>query len=258
MRQCSLVRQVELVQSDLRAWRALSMYHYRPGSPGAVSKVFAWQVVERSLPGRRKQGQGRFTALGWRCTPVGVIVYVMPTLNSRMRNALTGGRYNTSNAPERIASLNRDFRRIARVVIHPAWRGVGLGRELVRQTLPLAGTRYVEAAAAMGAVHPFLEQADMTRYDLPDDPRRVKLLNELGQVGVKCEDCTSPTRLTERLEGLAAGEQQALLQRIRGYLTRYGKHGRKIADDPAKMMAYLTRHLTVRPVYYLWQRKYET
>jgi len=199
MKPCSLYRRLELVETNLSAWRALKAFHYRPGSPGAVSKVFALRLrkdiqrggallCEAQKSARTKQAP-LCCAVGWHPVYVGVIVYVMPTLNSRMRDRVTGGRYHTANNPAVIERLNRDFRRIARVVIHPAWRGIGLGRLLVRETLDKAGTSYVEASAAMGAVHPFFEQAGMTRHDPP-------------------------------------------------------------AEE-----AYRSRYFSVRPIYYLWQRK---
>lgn len=186
MKPCSLYRCLDLIETDQSAWRALEQFHYRPGSPGAVSKVFALRLREDMREGGMNKhslfmyGRGALHGQTSLSVPplnrdvmrdqfVGVIVYVMPTLNSRMRNRVTAGRYNTTNNPAAIERLNRDFRRIARVVVHPTWRGIGLGRLLVKETLEKAGTPYVEASAAMGAMHPFFEQAGMTRYDPPPE-----------------------------------------------------------------------------------------
>ncbi len=183
---CSLYRRLELVESNLSAWRALERFHYRPGSPGAVSKVFALRVRKNVQKGGMDKrclsmyepsmihGQTSLSVPPLNRDViqdqiVGVIVYVMPTLNSRIRDRVTKGHYNTVSNPAAIKRLNDDFRRIARVVVHPAWRGIGLGRLLVRETLAKAGTPYVEASAAMGAVHPFFEQAGMTRHNPPEE-----------------------------------------------------------------------------------------
>jgi len=40
--------------------------------------------------------------------------------------------------------LNQKLSIINRVVIHPKYRTIGLGAKLIRETLPLAGTPYVE------------------------------------------------------------------------------------------------------------------
>ena len=61
--------------------------------------------------------------------------------------------------------LNGEMRCISRVVIEPRFRGIGLGRYLVAETLARAGVELVEAMAAMGQVNPFFERAGMRRYE---------------------------------------------------------------------------------------------
>jgi ABC-type ATPase with predicted acetyltransferase domain len=64
---------------------------------------------------------------------------------------------------QRAKWINQNLRTISRVVVHPQFRGVGLGSELVRRILQECPTRYVETIAAMGKVHPFFEKAGMRR-----------------------------------------------------------------------------------------------
>lgn len=66
---------------------------------------------------------------------------------------------------ERARWINKNLRTISRVVVHPQFRGVGLGSELVRRILQECPTRYVETIAAMGKVHPFFEKAGMRRVE---------------------------------------------------------------------------------------------
>lgn len=68
-------------------------------------------------------------------------------------------------AAERWAWVNSYVLRIKRVVVHPQFRSLGLAVTLVRELLELAGTRYVEAIAAMGRAHPFFEKAGMIRVE---------------------------------------------------------------------------------------------
>jgi ABC-type ATPase with predicted acetyltransferase domain len=55
-----------------------------------------------------------------------------------------------------IQEMNRQLSTINRVVIHPKYRTVGLGARLIRETLPLAGTPYVELIAVMAKYSPTL------------------------------------------------------------------------------------------------------
>jgi len=54
-----------------------------------------------------------------------------------------------------VKELNRKVSIISRVVVHPKYRTIGLGSKLVRETLSLAGTPYVELVAVMAKYNPF-------------------------------------------------------------------------------------------------------
>jgi hypothetical protein len=62
-----------------------------------------------------------------------------------------------------IQELNKQLSIINRVVIHPKYRTVGLGAKLIRETMPLVGTRYVELIAVMAKYSPFAEKAGMQK-----------------------------------------------------------------------------------------------
>jgi GNAT superfamily N-acetyltransferase len=58
------------------------------------------------------------------------------------------------------------------VIIHPQFRSLGLASALVRHVCEQCTTRYVEAYAVMGRVHPFFEKGGMIRHDRDDDDAR--------------------------------------------------------------------------------------
>lgn len=66
--------------------------------------------------------------------------------------------------PSPIALLNAEVRCISRVIVHPSFRGLGIGVGLVRHALDTATTPYTEAIAAMGWVHPLFEKAGMEAF----------------------------------------------------------------------------------------------
>jgi ABC-type ATPase with predicted acetyltransferase domain len=59
--------------------------------------------------------------------------------------------------------MNEQLSIINRVVVHPRYRTIGLGSKLVRETLSLAGTPYVEMVAVMAKYNPFGEKAGMQK-----------------------------------------------------------------------------------------------
>lgn len=62
-----------------------------------------------------------------------------------------------------VSTYNRSTggRRISRVVVHPSYRGVGVGQSLVRKYL--SDFNSVDVVAAMGLINPVFEKAGMTR-----------------------------------------------------------------------------------------------
>ncbi len=59
--------------------------------------------------------------------------------------------------------MNKQLSIINRVVIHPKYRTIGLGAKLIHDTLPIAGTPYIELIAVMPKYSPFAEKAGMKK-----------------------------------------------------------------------------------------------
>ncbi len=111
---------------------------------------------------------------------LGIVVYAHSPLELSMRNKATDGRF--SRHPR---LLNRRFRMLRRLVIHPDVRGCGLGHRLVAETLSKVGTEYVECLATMGEFNPVFEKAGMQRvgqYELC--PKRLAALAKLRALDV--------------------------------------------------------------------------
>jgi ABC-type ATPase with predicted acetyltransferase domain len=73
---------------------------------------------------------------------------------------LSGPRYG-----EKLRFVNAHVRTISRVIVHPQFRALGIASRLVRRICEDCTTRYVEAIATMGEVHPFFEKGGMRRID---------------------------------------------------------------------------------------------
>jgi len=253
---CRLHEWVEVVEADLGAWKALEEFHYRPGRPGAVERVYALRWRAGGPPGRGAAWRGLGGAVGGREEVLGVIVYAMPLAHVALRNAATGGRYAGWRRGEGMALLNREVRRISRVVVHPRVRGVGLAARLVRETLPRAGAPLVEALAAMGRVNPFFEKAGMMRYDGPAAAHAVRLEAALEQAGIKEVWRREAGALWEAVKQLGELERRLVEQEMNRFVSacvRSGKgHGLCTPEHLAEMAV---RQLLTRPVYYLWRRE---
>jgi GNAT superfamily N-acetyltransferase len=247
---CTLAGDMEIVRADVGAWRALARYHYRSGHCGAADRVFAIRRKASDRPG------AMWPRWHKREAPIGVIVYGMPTAESAMRKAATNGRYvGVGDNAARLGLVNRELRTITRVVIDPRFRGIGLGRRLVAETLPLAGTPLVEALAAMGAVNPFFERAGMTRYEGRLSATSERMLAALEAVGIEQNMISDLGLLIGRLD---AKERRWIVYAMDVFCQSHGQAGRKIARRAAEsgeigeMVRLVRRQVMLRPVYYLW------
>ena len=278
-RVCSLRRELAIVRADGEAWRELAEYHYRDHRCGAIDKIFA---VRRKNNGDRNtawvsklpilqenwihglSGRGR---LGFGQRAVGVIVYAMPVPNVALRNRATANRYvGLGSKAGALGLLNAEMRCISRVVIHPSWRGMGLARWLVAETLPQAGTVLVEALAAMGRVHPFFEQAGMTRYEGELSADSVRLIEAMRTVGITDTALSDTGRLAAAWGELGGTERDWVGREVARFGARFGRPGRRIADGlrsggedaPGEIWheaaVLVVKHVWSNPVYYLWRR----
>jgi ABC-type ATPase with predicted acetyltransferase domain len=128
---CSLTRQMSIAQGKAADYKALCEFHYRTHRTPPTRKIFKLKRKEELC---------------------GVIVYCYPSPMCFGRKQVWKGN---------IEQLQKEISVISRVIIHPKYRSIGLGEKLVRDTLLLAGTPYIEAVAVMAKYNPFFEKAGM-------------------------------------------------------------------------------------------------
>jgi len=273
-RRCTLLAGIRIQRGAREDWDRLAPLHYRSHHAGAVSDIF--RMVYRPGAGEGDRPQSgrlagsrldrresfeppalRAVASKGRETLVGVIVYSRSPLSLAARNRATGGRYRVGRNLAAGRLVNEELRIVSRVVIAPNWRGLGLARRLVAETLPRVGTPYVEALAAMGRVHPFFEQAGMTAYASPAPAGSERLRSALEAVGLGRCARRSAEALEAALESLAPAGRRLAEREIERWARSYlaAKNHRSRRPERRRMLALVARHLDSAPVYYLWRKK---
>jgi len=132
--ECSLTQEMQVEEGTLASWRTLSVFHYRGHEVAVPRKIFRLVRGEELC---------------------GVIVYSYPAPSCFGRRLVL--------PHMSMQELNEQLSVISRVVIHPKYRTIGLGAKLIRETLPYAGTPYVEMVAVMARYNPFAEKAGMQK-----------------------------------------------------------------------------------------------
>lgn len=229
----SLLRSMVIEQGFKRDYEPFAEQHYRCGDElGFVDKVFV-------LRERRTR------------EALGVVVYAHGPLELGLRNQATEKRFVRN--PQ---ALNRQVRILRRLVIHPDVRGCGLGRHLVRKTMPLVGTEYVECLAGLGLFTTVFVNAGMTPIgQCRPSPRTIQALAALRQMDVD--------PLEQRFEQLVA--RRPAVQRIVAgvvrdwYAATTGGGEQRVARQSPELLARLFRGLLgSTPTYYLWSRSRRT
>ena len=238
-----------LERGSMSDYDALGAHHYLGGRPATVSRVWVLRrggvsVVGRFL-GRGCGGADREV--------VGVLVESNPCLHSRVRDVVFGGRYAGLGARQRGLALYREVRCISRVVVEPRWRGLGLAVRLVGHALAAAETRYVEASAAMGRVHPFFERAGMVRCGSLERGADARLRAALGRVGVGEGELADAGGVVRLIEGLGGAERYWVGLELRRWCRG---RGLGVGGGLEGMLRAVRGGLGFEPVYYVWDRRW--
>lgn len=164
----------------------------------------------------------------------GVIVYSYPP------PACYGRRLVLPRMP--IQELNKKLSIINRVVIHPKYRTIGLGAKLIRETLPVAGTPYVEMIAVMAKYSPFAEKAGMQRIAQQQAVKSILAVSKvLLALGFDLQFLGSERYVREKLESLSPMQIGLLKEAfIKSKHTRFKKEFAVSRHQPfGKTMDYI-------------------
>ncbi|MDD5134902.1 MAG: hypothetical protein PHP01_05780, partial [Phycisphaerae bacterium] len=149
--QCTIKKYLKIVPGTIADYKPLARFHYRDSRTGPVAAVY--KIID-THPMRSQTAP-----------LVGVIIYSMPVYAVQLRNIATGGLFTKLGSGSTAMQLvNNNVRTIARVVIEPRYRGLGLAHRLIEETMPLLNMAYIEALAVMGKVNPFFERAGMMKF----------------------------------------------------------------------------------------------
>jgi len=180
--ECSLAKEMSVKRGTMEDWRRLSRFHYRGHRVAAPRKIF------RLIRGEEL---------------CGVVVYSYPPPRCYGRRLVL--------APLSIEEINKQLSIISRVVIHPKYRTIGLGAKLIRETLPLVGTPYVEMIAVMAKYSPFAEKAGMQKITQQQSANSLsEVSNTLSGLGFDMHLLCSEHYVRQKLESLNSQQMRML------------------------------------------------
>jgi len=245
-KECSLTKEIRIEGGTRSDYELLAGFHYRSHNVGIVRKIF------RAVRGAEVAG---------------VIVYCYPGMT-------VAGRLKVLPKMS-VQDLNQKLSVIMRVVTHPKYRTIGLGQRLVRETLPLAGTPYVETIAVMAKYNPFFERAGMQKIMEQPTPKHALAVREtLSKLGFSSTLLGSQKYVLNKLQSLPDEQlweiRHAFMQNVHlrflkefFYHEPYGKrelYRQRMQTATLEKLAkliHVTALLLQTKVYLFWKKKGE-
>jgi hypothetical protein len=228
---------LRVVPGGIEDYKQLARYHYRGSRPGPCKAVFALRS-DGTLAGLPREAA------------VGVVIYSTPTAVLELRNAATNDFFAGLDRDTQLGLINKNIRRISRLVIEPRFRGLDLATRLVRETMPRLNVPIIEAAAVMGQVHPFLEKAGMKAYVAKPRLASVQLAEAFSLLGMEGAALLDAQKIQQKLDGLTRAQNEFLERCIAQFLK---SHGRRREMPPGlERTRYILAALGARPTYYIW------
>ena len=181
----------------------------------------------------------------------GVVVYTHPysELSARNRALPILRELRRSLGRRRFVELvDESFSRVARIIVHPKFRGIGLAVKLLKETMPLLETPYVEALAVMAKYNPFFEHAGMRRVEYSSRTHEEirRLLAKLQEYGVQPNRIHSKRYLRRILSQLSRKELKTISEEVRRIKMIKGKIGFE------ELIRFLSG-LRAQPEYFIWR-----
>ncbi len=136
----SFAGELRIVEGTKADWPHFARWHYRSHHLGFVKKVV------RLLHGEE---------------PIAICVFSTPAAALTLRSRYFGLTGKLTDVT--LAGLNRQLWLLQRVVLHPTYRGAGIGAGFVEAACRRCPVPWIETLSAMGRVNPFFERAGFVK-----------------------------------------------------------------------------------------------
>jgi GNAT superfamily N-acetyltransferase len=136
----SFATEMQMVEGTRADWDAFAHWHYRSHHLAFVRRVVVLRHGSESI---------------------GIVVFTAPAASLRLRSQYFG--LHQPRQRTALQALNDQLWLLARVVLHPTYRGAGLAADVVRRACRTCPVPWIETLSAMGHANPFFERAGFVR-----------------------------------------------------------------------------------------------
>ena len=167
----SFAGELSMADGTQADWKRFSKWHYRGGELAFTRRIVLL-----------KHG----------AEPIGICVFAAPAAALALRSRYFGLANPRSSVA--LAALNQQLWLLQRVVLHPTYRGAGLGAAFVRAACETCPVKWIETLSAMGRASPFFERAGFTRVGVVQRSKRRSGRSGVAQFAGPTRSVTAATR----------------------------------------------------------------
>lgn len=238
---CPLLEGAEVERGSLADYRPFAPMHYAAGPPRSPRSV--WLIWIPSHP-----------------QPVGCAVLTYPDLRNPARDLVTDGVYRSAHGRQVARRLNQEVARIARIVILPEYRGIGLARCLLDHIADHEGVKWLEISTAMAHYTNFLDACGFVEAPRPAHDVEAHLLDWADRHQIDPAVAFDPTALVAELDRMSIRERRLGRRLVWQYYHKHVLHRRTKAPMPKNVpnesddrwiaaFEFVARRLYERPRY---------
>jgi GNAT superfamily N-acetyltransferase len=229
---------LEIVKGDFSDYMKLKQYHYVPTDPVCVRSIY--------------KARARFPHTKKFPEPLAVIVYMVPIKDSVARNRATDGYFlNWKKLSERQSKINKYVNYLARIIVDPRFHKIGIGSNLLEETLKLQNVPLVETMTPIDFTSKMFIKAGFEMFYQETPERYTRIQNALFRCGVPAQMYHVPEVVNYRIEHLKKSESEFLQHEIKIFLRGFHHH-EKMPRGPARVR-YLLSKINYPNSYLLWR-----
>lgn len=241
--ECSIFDECVVTEGTFQDYAPLKHLHYIAGPPTCMRAV-----IKVEHPAYDE--------------PIAVLVGTYPHLHSGPRNSFTDDRYAGKNQSENAKLLNSEVVNIARVIVSPNFRRLGLTRLLIDKLIDVANPVYVESTAQMGRYSPFFVSQGFSEVPIHDVPAEADIHAMADSFHMPAYAAFDADSLQDWIDGLSVRKCRFARKAVWLYYHHFVLHRRtrkrkpKVIPGPLdngwqEAFSLVSQRLTNRPSYFI-------
>lgn len=228
---------LEIVPGTIKDYEALAEFHYIKESIEPATQIYKIRGIESTL-----------TAFP---NPMAVIVYRQPITRLRARNLATNGYFTKAKTTVgRLRLVNKKILYIARIIVDPRFRKMGMASWLLKDTLERQTIPIVETLTPIDFTNKMFQKAGFKLHLQQAPPWYGRFESVLFSIGINNVNLHVPFLVQSRIDHLPSTQYDFVSAEIKRFLTHF--KSRRSMPAGIKRTTYFLSKLPFPQAYLFW------